>query len=188
MSCFFLPQVSPSNQLHRKDVGHNNRHSVSQPGLDSQGLACLGENTEEQKAVLRRFLPRALLCFQPCPQCTATGLDFKGCAKGATMKKLVAIVIEMLLCQVSLSTLTIRTATMITTTPIKKLVEIVIEILHCQVFLSTTTTTTTTTKTTARTTRTPMTTKKLVAIVIKILRRQVSLSGLCTITFLFQQR
>ena len=33
-----------------------------------------------------------------------------------------------------------------------------------------------------------MTTKKLVAIVIKILRRQVSLSGLCTITFLFQQR
>ena len=86
MSCFFLPQVIPSNQLHRKDVGHNNRHSVSQPGLDSQGLACLGENTEEQKAVLRRFLPRALLCFQHCPQCTATGLDFKGCAKGATMK------------------------------------------------------------------------------------------------------
>ena len=78
LSCFFLPQVSPSNQLHRKDVGHNNRHSVSQPGLDSQGLACLDENTGEQKSSSPQIFAPSFALFSTLSSMYCHRVGFQG--------------------------------------------------------------------------------------------------------------
>ena len=93
--------------LPRKEVGHsNNGHFVSQPGL----LAAAGENTGPQKAALPGHIVWAAANYRP-ELCLVSHLvfnvltPFEGCAEGGTTKKLAAIVIEILRCQVSLSRL-----------------------------------------------------------------------------------